>query len=86
MATTRPKKNVPLEIGPDTYLDVNQVADLIGLAPGTIWNWRLVGKLPPAAKLGKVVRWRRGDILSWLAERTWADARRRAEGQGVAHE
>ena len=46
-----------------------EVADYIGVVPGTIRNWVKKGEFPEPLSLGKLVKWRREDIEEWLANR-----------------
>jgi len=54
-----------------------QAAALAGVSRRTWHRLRAAGKLPPAVKLGRCLRWRRADIEGWIAAgcpdaRTWA--------------
>lgn len=53
-------------------LDVREVSKLLGLAPRTIWGWANDDQFPPPLELGRLRRWRREDIESWLARRAAA--------------
>lgn len=50
-------------------LTAQEVAALIGLAEGTLANWRSQGGDigPPFVKLGGMVRYRRTDLEAWIA-------------------
>ena len=50
-------------------LTVRDIAQLLGVSPGTIRRWRREGKLPPAVEIGGVVRWRADAIGAWIADR-----------------
>lgn len=52
-------------------LTENQAAEMIGLQPGTLTNWRSRGVYGlPFVKVGRLVRYRRSDVEKWLASRT----------------
>ncbi len=52
-----------------------EAADFLQLAPGTLSVWRSTGRYAlPFLKVGAKVRYRRGDLQSWL------DSRVRASG------
>lgn len=46
-----------------------QVADDLGIAVGTLRNWRTQGGGPPFVRVRGAVRYRPADIEAWLAER-----------------
>jgi excisionase family DNA binding protein len=57
---------------PDT-----EAAALAGVSRATWHRLRSAGKLPPAVRLGRAVRWRRDEIAGWIQSgcpdgRTWA--------------
>lgn len=45
------------------------VAQLLGVPTATLANWRCAGKGPPFLKVGRHVRYRRGDVEAWIASR-----------------
>lgn len=48
-------------------LSIPDLQDLLGgVARRTVIGWRDRGILPPALKVGRLVRWRRGDIEAWI--------------------
>ncbi|HJV26322.1 MAG TPA: helix-turn-helix domain-containing protein [Aromatoleum sp.] len=52
-------------------LDERAAADLIDVAPGTLSVWRSTGRYNlPFIKIGRKVRYRRGDLLAWMEART----------------
>jgi predicted DNA-binding transcriptional regulator AlpA len=61
---------VPVLIGAES------VGQLIELSGRTVRRYRSMGKLPAPLKVGGAVRWRRQEILDWIAagcpdRRTW---------------
>ena len=60
---------MPRESPPVTNHDlmtVTQVADLLQVAPRTLYNWRSAGKGPPGFRVGGQLRYRRSDVETWL--------------------
>lgn len=43
-------------------LDTHQAAEVLGVSPGTLENWRAEGKGPKFRRIGRLVRYRRGDL------------------------
>lgn len=52
-----------------------EVAELTGIARGTLAYWRGIGKGPRWAKLGRRVVYRRADVERWVDEQFEAAAR-----------
>lgn len=60
---------------PDDLLNERQAAALATLSPATMRAYRYRGAGPTWFKLGpRAVRYRRGDILSWVAEQATRSA------------
>ena len=59
------------EAGPMTkLLKTDEVAEMTGLSPETLAQWRWLRKEIPFVRLGKkCVRYRQSDIDAWLAKR-----------------
>lgn len=52
-------------------LDDKAAAALLDVSPGTLSVWRSTGRYNlPFIKVGRKVRYLRGDLLAWLASRT----------------
>jgi predicted site-specific integrase-resolvase len=52
-------------------LDEQAAAALLTVAPGTLGVWRSTGRYNlPFLKVGRMVRYRRADLLAWLEKRT----------------
>jgi excisionase family DNA binding protein len=52
-------------------------AAMAGVSRATWHRLRAAGKLPPAVRLGRAVRWRRDELVAWIEAgcpdgRTWA--------------
>ena len=64
---------MPEEVGmneEEKLLTEKQVADQLGISNRTLQAWRYRGgHTPPFLKVGRAVRYRPGDVRSWLAER-----------------
>jgi hypothetical protein len=53
------------------YLNETRVAEMLGVTPKTLRNWRLSeGKGPPFVKLGRCVRYEEDSTLGWARERS----------------
>ena len=48
-------------------LDVVQVGALLGCSPRHVYRMADAGKMPPPVRLGALVRWRRAELMEWLA-------------------
>jgi len=55
----------------DALLSPSEFAQLLGIGRRTFQSWRAAGKLPtPDLHEGKIIRWRRTTIQSWLDDRS----------------
>jgi predicted DNA-binding transcriptional regulator AlpA len=51
----------------DQLLTKSDIADLAKVRERTVSGWHQRGRMPaPVASIGKLLRWRRSDILAWL--------------------
>ncbi|ODU41779.1 MAG: hypothetical protein ABS96_30375 [Lysobacteraceae bacterium SCN 69-123] len=58
-------------MAPSDLLDEKEVAATLGVAPGTLRNWRSLRIGPVYVKLGKrAVRYRRSDVETFIASGT----------------
>ncbi len=68
------KTNAPAERigGPDRapaeLLDVGTVAGLLDCSARHVYRLADAGRLPRPIKLGQLVRWRRAEVLEWIAD------------------
>jgi excisionase family DNA binding protein len=53
----------------ETFLDVGQVAEMLGLSVATIRKWVLIRYIP-YRKLGRAVRFSAPEIREWVKTRT----------------
>jgi excisionase family DNA binding protein len=53
----------------DKLLTPQEMARVLGVQPSTIYQWTHQGFIPHV-KLGKFVRFKEGDVLKWVEERT----------------
>jgi excisionase family DNA binding protein len=53
----------------ETFLDVGQVAEMLGLSTATIRKWVLIRYIP-YQKLGRAIRFSAPGILEWVKTRT----------------
>lgn len=58
---------------PGQLMRPEEVVDLLAVSGRTLEAWRLSGAGPPYVRLGskKAVRYKRSDVETWLAERTF---------------
>ena len=59
----------------DRWVGTRFLAELLGVSPPTVLSWERQRLLPPAVRIGRFVRWRKGAVLRWLGEREAAAAR-----------
>jgi len=45
---------------------VDEVAQLLGCSPRTIYRYADAGMMPPAIKIGNLVRWHREVVETWI--------------------
>ncbi|MDW3117823.1 MAG: helix-turn-helix domain-containing protein [Roseovarius pacificus] len=57
------------QIDPERMMTEADVADLLCQSIRTLQKWRVTGYGPCFHKIGRSVRYRRGDVLDWTAER-----------------
>jgi excisionase family DNA binding protein len=48
------------------YLTPDQLAELLQVSRKTIYDWRRKGTGPPAALIGRHLRYRRSDVTRWV--------------------
>ena len=53
----------------DRLLDVNPLAEWLGVSKSTLAKWRLTGTGPPFLKCGKKILHRQRDVSRWLDHR-----------------
>jgi len=51
---------------PSLLLSAQTLAKRLGVSVRTLWRLRSSGKLPQPVRLGGAVRWRAGEIHSWI--------------------
>jgi len=53
-------------------LTTEQVAQVLGVKPATLQNWRTLGRHDlPFVRVGRLPRYRTGDLADWIAGRTF---------------
>jgi excisionase family DNA binding protein len=57
--------------GIETFLDVGQVAQMLGLSSATIRKWVLTGFIP-CKKIGRAVRFSASEIQGWAESKSKA--------------
>jgi len=61
---------MPTKPEPSLLLNQRELAELLGVNVRTLQRMRHAGELPPTVPVGRRLRWRRGDVETWLEERT----------------
>lgn len=51
-----------------TLLDVRAVALMLGCSPRHVYRMCDAGKMPVPVRVGALVRWRRAELESWIAD------------------
>lgn len=54
----------------DELLTIDEVAALLRAPVATLRYWRYLGTGPRSFRVGRAVRYWRGDVLAWLNEQT----------------
>lgn len=70
--TSQDIRRQPLD--PDDWLSPEGLSERLDIPIPTLHVWRTRGGGPPAARVGRHLRYRWGDVQAWLAERTTARA------------
>jgi len=52
----------------EKLLDVNEVAELLGISARGTWRFRDAGRMPAPVTLGRLIRWRESDLAQWIAD------------------
>jgi prophage regulatory protein len=47
-------------------IDVNEVAQRLGVTPRTVWRWVEEGRFPEPLYVSRLRRWHYGEVSSWL--------------------
>jgi hypothetical protein len=58
--------NRQAEFGDDTLLSEIQASDLLFISARTLQTWRCQRAGPAFVRAGRAIRYRRGDLLSWI--------------------
>ncbi len=81
---TRELAREQVETAEPAYLTALQVADLLQLDEKTVLRWSLQDASMPVLRRGRVVRFPRERLLTWLERQEPRSARRSAQGQHKA--
>lgn len=57
-----------MSFGIDGYEDTRRVAEILGLSPATLAQWRSQGKGPPYTKIGNRIVYRITSVYWWLEQ------------------
>lgn len=64
------KASVPVEGAASKFLDEKQLCTELGISPVTTTRWRRTGEGPPFVRIGRLIRYPRSAIDTWIAVRT----------------
>ncbi|MFC4942063.1 helix-turn-helix transcriptional regulator [Pseudonocardia sp. GCM10023141] len=53
----------------DRLLSIDDVSEMLQIPVQSIYKQRAVGRFCPAYRIGRHLRWRRGELLNWLETR-----------------
>ena len=59
-------QEVGIESPRPLLLNVDEVANILGICSRTVWRLHDSGQMPQCIRLGRSVRWRRSDIEAWV--------------------
>lgn len=48
------------------YMTAGEVADLLRIKLGTLYNWRYLGQGPKSYRVGGALRYRREEVEAWV--------------------
>jgi excisionase family DNA binding protein len=71
-----------LNVDPDCLLTAAELAERLGVKPGTIFGWHRQGRIPGRKLSRKILRFDLADVLTALE--TSHEPRHEADGRGVA--
>jgi len=60
----------PINDDPDALVREEVAADLLNVSVRTLQSWRLRRAGPPFVQVGRAVRYRRRDLISWIEANT----------------
>ena len=56
-------------------MTTEQVAAYLAVPVNTLYQWRHRGVAPPAARVGKHLRWKQSDVDRWVEQQTSTGSR-----------
>lgn len=62
--------DAPANSNQPEFLDEKRLCEVLGISAVTATKWRAKAKGPPFIKVGRLVRYRRGDLEAWLRANT----------------
>ena len=68
----------------DRLLDTNLAARILGCAPSALTKFRRQRRGPPYVRVGKLIRYRRIDLVRWLKSQRVSPERRERQRQTAA--
>jgi excisionase family DNA binding protein len=73
---------------PALLISIDELAGTLGISKRTAWRLDASGRIPIAVRIGGLKRWRRDEIVAWIADgcperRNWTWGRRPKTVTGV---
>jgi predicted DNA-binding transcriptional regulator AlpA len=60
------RANISNERNPHRMINVRELATILDISTRSVWRLAARGELPQPIRFGRNVRWRFGDIESWI--------------------
>lgn len=57
----------------DRLIGVAEAAEILGVKPATLYDWRVDRKGPKAVKVGRLVKYRETDLAAYITAHVEAD-------------
>jgi predicted DNA-binding transcriptional regulator AlpA len=54
----------------EQLIDTPTAAAILNVKPDTLVYWRFLGEGPPFVRVGRLIRYRREDLSTWIQQRT----------------
>lgn len=64
---------------PEDLLNEQELCDWLRIKVPTVRKWRILGRGPVFQRIGTLVRYRRGDVQTWLDANTYSSTSSKAD-------
>ena len=58
----------------EKLLGKEEVANILGIPPKTLYSWRHRGEGPPAIRVGRHLRWTERSVAAWIEQKEGTSA------------